>query len=79
MKANTSTYSIQADGVHVQTVVTLSNDGEAIASVPSFSASYQFGDAGTSVTSTDNAARSGLLGSKGDGFVLLQRYSADGG
>jgi hypothetical protein len=64
VKANTSTYSIQADGVHVQTVVTLSNDGEAIASVPSFSASYQFGDAGTSVTSTDNAARSGYLAPK---------------
>lgn len=64
VKANTSTYSIQADGVHVQTVVTLSNDGEAIASVPSFSASYQFGDAGTSVTSTDNSARSGYLAPK---------------
>lgn len=64
VKANTSTYSIQADGVHVQTVVTLSNEGEAIASVPSFSASYQFGDAGTSVTSTDNAARSGYLAPK---------------
>ncbi|NOU71811.1 hypothetical protein GC098_10325 [Paenibacillus sp. LMG 31458] len=64
VKANTSTYSIQADGVHVQTVVTLSNDGEAIASVPSFSASYQFGDAVTSVTSTDNAARSGYLAPK---------------
>ncbi|NRF92113.1 hypothetical protein HQN89_13970 [Paenibacillus frigoriresistens] len=64
VKANTSTYSIQADGVHVQTVVTLSNEGEAIASVPSFSASYQFGDAGTSVTSTDNSARSGYLAPK---------------
>ncbi|KRF27669.1 hypothetical protein [Paenibacillus sp. Soil787] len=64
VKANTSTYSIQDDGVHVQTVVTLSNDGEAIASVPSFSASYQFGDAGTSVTSTDNSARSGYLAPK---------------
>ncbi|MCY9692081.1 hypothetical protein [Paenibacillus alginolyticus] len=64
VKANTSTYSIQADGVHVQTVVTLSNEGEAIASVPSFSASYQFGDAGTSVVSTDNAARSGYLAPK---------------
>ncbi|MDQ0902525.1 hypothetical protein [Paenibacillus sp. V4I7] len=64
VKANTSTYSIQADGVHVQTVVTLSNDGEAIATVPSFSASYQFGDAGTSVTSTDNSARSGYLAPK---------------
>lgn len=64
VKANTSTYSIQADGVHVQTVVTLSNDGEAIASVPSFSASYQFGDAGTSVTSIDNSARSGYLAPK---------------
>lgn len=64
VKANTSTYSIQADGVHVQTVVTLSNDGEAIASVPSFSASYQFGDAGTSMTSTDNSARSGYLAPK---------------
>ncbi|KQX60808.1 hypothetical protein [Paenibacillus sp. Root444D2] len=67
VKANTSTYSIQADGVHVQTVVTLSNDGEAIASVPSFSASYQFGDSGTSVTSTDNAARSAYLAPKETG------------
>lgn len=64
VKANTSTYSILADGVHVQTVVTLSNDGEAIASVPYFSASYQFSDAGTSVTSTDNSARSGYLAPK---------------
>ncbi|WP_261303831.1 hypothetical protein [Paenibacillus andongensis] len=64
VKANMSTYSIQDDGVHVQTVVTLSNDGGAIASVPSFSASYQFGDAGTSVTSTDNSVRSGYLASK---------------
>ncbi|KRE35442.1 hypothetical protein [Paenibacillus sp. Soil724D2] len=67
VKANTSTYSIQADGVHVQTVVTLSNDDEVIASVPSFSASYQFGDSGTSVTSTDNAARSAYLAPKETG------------
>jgi hypothetical protein len=64
VKANTSTYSNQADGVHVQTVVTLSNDGEAIASVPSFFASYQFGDAGTAVTTTDNSARSAFLAPK---------------
>ncbi|TXK82658.1 hypothetical protein [Paenibacillus sp. N3.4] len=65
VKATKSTYSNQADGVHVQTVVTLSNDGQSVASVPSFFASYQFGEAGTSsVTSTDNSTRSAYLAPK---------------
>lgn len=64
VKVDTSTYSIQTDGVHVQTVVTLSNDGEASAAIPSFSASYQFSNAGTSVTSTDNTTRSAYLAPK---------------
>ena len=63
-KASSSTYSIQADGVHVQTVVTLSNDGEVVAPVPSLVASYQFGDSGSSVSSTDNSTRSGFLAPK---------------
>ncbi|MGO4499073.1 hypothetical protein AB4114_24630 [Paenibacillus sp. 2RAB27] len=63
-KASSSTYSIQADGVHVQTVVTLSNDGDAVAPVPSLAASYQFGDSGSSVSSTDNTTRSGFLAPK---------------
>ncbi|NEW08039.1 hypothetical protein GK047_18730 [Paenibacillus sp. SYP-B3998] len=64
VKANSSVYSKQADGVHVQTVVTLSNDGEATASIPSFYASYQFGDSGTSITATDNSSRNDYLASK---------------
>ncbi|CAN7737767.1 hypothetical protein [Paenibacillus sp. LjRoot56] len=63
-KASSSTYSIQADGVHVQTVVTLSNDGDVVAPVPSLAASYQFGDSGSSVSSTDNSTRSGFLAPK---------------
>lgn len=63
-KASSSTYSIQADGVHVQTVVTLTNDGEVVAPVPSLVASYQFGDSGSSVSSTDNSTRSGFLAPK---------------
>ncbi|OCT16001.1 hypothetical protein A8709_10305 [Paenibacillus pectinilyticus] len=61
VKASSSTYSKQADGVHVQTVVTLSNDGDVVAPVPALQASYQFGDSGTSVSSTDNSTRSGFL------------------
>ncbi|GGA10298.1 hypothetical protein GCM10008018_64670 [Paenibacillus marchantiophytorum] len=64
VKANSSTYSKQSDGVHVQTVVTLSNDGEASAAVPSFFASYQFGDSGTSISATDNSARNAYLAPK---------------
>ncbi|MEC0230775.1 hypothetical protein [Paenibacillus alba] len=64
VKANSSSYSNQADGVHVQTIVTLSNDGEAAAAVPSFFASYQFGDAGTSVKASDNTARNEYLAPK---------------
>ncbi len=63
-KASSSTYSIQADGVHVQTVVTLSNDGDVVAPVPALAASYQFGDSGSSVSSTDNSTRSGFLAPK---------------
>lgn len=63
-KASSSTYSTQADGVHVQTVVTLSNDGDVVAPVPSLLASYQFGDSGSSVSSTDNSTRSGFLAPK---------------
>jgi hypothetical protein len=64
VKASTSTYSVQADGVHVQTVVSLSNDGEVVAPIPSLQASYQFGDSGTSVSSTDNTTRSGFIAPK---------------
>lgn len=63
-KATSSTYSVQADGVHVQTVVTLSNDGEVVAPIPALSASYQFGDSGSSVSSTDNTTRNGFLAPK---------------
>ncbi|WNR44983.1 hypothetical protein [Paenibacillus roseipurpureus] len=63
-KASSSTYSVQADGVHVQTVVTLSNDGDVVAPIPSLQASYQFGESGTSVTSSDNSARNSFLAPK---------------
>lgn len=64
VQASSSTYSVQADGVHVQTVVTLSNDGEVVAPTPSLQASYQFGDSGTSVSSTDNSTRDSFIAPK---------------
>ncbi|MZQ87122.1 hypothetical protein GQF01_33915 [Paenibacillus sp. 5J-6] len=64
VKADTAQYSIQADGVHVQTVVTLSNDGDASAAVPSFIASYQVGDSGTSLSAADNTVRPAFLAAK---------------
>ncbi|MFD0694636.1 hypothetical protein ACFQZT_11080 [Paenibacillus sp. GCM10027628] len=64
VKASSSKYSKQSDGVHVQTIVTLSNDGEVTAAVPSFSATYQFGDSGASETATDNTARGEYLAPK---------------
>lgn len=64
VKANTAQYSTQADGVHVQTVVTLSNDGEASAAVPSFIATYQVGDSGTALSAADNTARPAFLAAK---------------
>ncbi|MBD0382390.1 hypothetical protein [Paenibacillus sedimenti] len=64
VKTSSSKYSVQSDGVHVQTIVTLSNDGEVTAAVPSFFATYQFGDSGTSLTATDNSARADYLAPK---------------
>jgi hypothetical protein len=64
VQASSSTYSVQADGVHVQTVVTLSNDGEVVAPIPSLQASYQFGDSNTSVSSTDNSTRGSFIAPK---------------
>ncbi|MEC0265773.1 hypothetical protein [Paenibacillus anseongense] len=64
VQASTSQYSTQADGVHVQTVVTLSNDGEASAAIPSFIATYQVGDSGTALSAADNTARSAFLAPK---------------
>ncbi|MEW9700997.1 hypothetical protein [Paenibacillus sp. SI8] len=64
VKADSSVYNKQADGVHVQTVVTLSNDGETTTSIPSFYASYQFSDSGTAVTATDNSERNDFLAPK---------------
>ncbi|MFC5450745.1 hypothetical protein [Paenibacillus aestuarii] len=64
VQASSSQYSVQNDGVHVQTVVTLSNEGDAAAVVPSFSATYQFGDTGSSVKATDNMARNDYLAPK---------------
>ncbi|MGG1517667.1 hypothetical protein ABE504_19790 [Paenibacillus oryzisoli] len=61
VKATSSQYSKQADGVHVQSVVTVSNNGDAVAAVPSFAGTYQFGDSGTSVSTTDSSERSGFL------------------
>ncbi|WP_256831554.1 MULTISPECIES: hypothetical protein [unclassified Paenibacillus] len=64
VKAEKATYSKQADGIHVQTVVTVSNEGDSIASVPSLLATYQFGGAGASITSTDNTSRISYLSPK---------------
>jgi len=64
VQASSSQYSVQNDGVHVQTVVTLSNEGDAAAVVPSFSATYQFGDTGSSVNAADNMARNDYLAPK---------------
>ncbi|MGG1552908.1 hypothetical protein [Paenibacillus ferrarius] len=61
VKAASSQYSKQADGVHVQSVVTVTNKGSAVAAVPSFVGTYQFGDSGTSVSTTDSSERSGFL------------------
>lgn len=64
VKADTARYSTQADGVHVQTVVTLSNDGETSAAVPSFTATYQVGDSGTALSAADTTARPAFLAAK---------------
>lgn len=64
VKAEKSTYSNQADGLHVQTVVTLSNEGDSIASIPALLAAYQFGGAGASITSADNTSRISYLSPK---------------
>lgn len=64
VKADTAQYSTQADGVHVQTVVTLSNDGEASAAVPSFVATYQVGDSGTALSAADTTTRPAFLAAK---------------
>ncbi|UJF32855.1 hypothetical protein [Paenibacillus hexagrammi] len=61
VKAEKSTYTTQADGIHIQTVVTLTNEGDAVAEIPTFLASYEFGDAGASVSSSDNSARDTYL------------------
>ncbi|MDD9268063.1 hypothetical protein ACFPES_13575 [Paenibacillus sp. GCM10023248] len=61
VRANSTQYAEQADGVHVQTIVTLSNDGKESAAIPSFFATYQVGDSGTAVTAEDNTARSSYL------------------
>ncbi|NOV02104.1 hypothetical protein [Paenibacillus planticolens] len=61
VKANSTKYTKQADGVHVQTIVTLSNDGKEAAAVPSFFAAYQVGDSGTALTAADNTARNAYL------------------
>ncbi len=64
VRAEKATYSKQADGVHVQTVVTLSNAGDSIASLPSLLASYQFSGSGASITSTDYTSRLSYLSPK---------------
>lgn len=61
VKASSTKYAKQADGVHVQTIVTLSNDGKEAAAVPSFFAAYQVGESGTALTATDNSARDAYL------------------
>lgn len=61
VKANSTKYAAQADGVHVQTIVTLSNDGKESAAIPSWFATYQVGDSGTAITAEDNTARSSYL------------------
>ncbi|NHW35865.1 hypothetical protein GQF04_14830 [Paenibacillus aceris] len=61
VKASSTKYANQADGVHVQTIVTLSNDGKEAAAIPSFFAAYQVGESGTALTATDNTARDTYL------------------
>ncbi|MBP1157387.1 MULTISPECIES: hypothetical protein [unclassified Paenibacillus] len=64
VQAEKATYSNQADGVHVQTVVTLRNEGDSMASLPSLLASYQFGGSRASITSTDHTSRLSYLSPK---------------
>lgn len=64
VRAEKSTYSNQVDGVHMQTVITVSNEGESIASLPSLSAAYLMEGSGASITSTDQTTRLAYLSPK---------------
>lgn len=64
VQAEKAAYSRQADGVHVQTVVTLRNEGDSTASLPSLLATYQFGGSGASIASSDYTSRLSYLSPK---------------
>ncbi|UUZ90017.1 hypothetical protein LJK87_28865 [Paenibacillus sp. P25] len=59
-----SVYNQQSDGLHIQTIVTLTNQGDTYAAVPSLSATYEFGGSGAAVTSSDHSSRAAYLAPK---------------
>lgn len=57
--------STQDDGLHVQTTVTVTNNGDKVEPLPQLSAMYQFGRDGSTVSSSDLAAHDSYISPKG--------------
>jgi len=67
-----ASYTTQADGVHVQAVVSVENDSDAVAALPELSGVYQFGAGGAaSVTATDRSARDAYVPGHGTAAYYL--------